>query len=217
MGSTIRTMMLRRMLAGCLALPIALASGQTAAGPPTKTEAAAFLKTLEDAAAAGSPSPILALLAEDVEIKSTLRVGATERRFVHSKQELTTELPRLLTPATKPRASCRLLLLTPADDGPVALLKCQWALTLKRPEGDLRFEATGGLIVQRQAGRLLLTRANQMIQQPAPPRASAPDESRDNPRIWRMAVPKKTAKTPAAPAETPAPQTAPPPLPLPSP
>ena len=111
----------------------------------------------------------------------------------HRVQELAA---KLITPAAKPRVQTHLLSLTPAQDAAAAMMKYQWAITLDRPEGELRVEATGGAILQRSNGRVVATRANQLIKKAGAGRtirASGPGDSKNNTKLWEAPIPKKKA------------------------
>ncbi|MCC6353429.1 MAG: hypothetical protein IT577_06060 [Verrucomicrobiae bacterium] len=182
-----------RCLIWALAILGPLESG--AQGPPTRAEAEAVLAALKGAAASGDCAAILALLDEASEVKTTLRLGPQERLFLHSRAELVAELPKLLKPAAASRVSTHLLSLTPAGDAPAAMMKYQWGITLARPEGELRVEATGGAIVQRGAGgRVVVSRANQLITRGGREGKSKvynPREGKDSPKVWDSPGPKK--------------------------
>lgn len=181
---------------GMVALLASCALGAAAGGPPTKAEAEAILAGLRTAAAARDCAAILAAMDDFLEIKTTLRLGPSDRLFVHTREELVTELPKLLTPAAAPRVQTHILSLTAASDEPAALMKYQWVITLARPEGDLRVEATGGAILQRAGDKILIARANQLIRKPGREggaRASSPSESKNNTKVWESPKPKKKA------------------------
>lgn len=177
-----------------------------AAGPPTKAEAEALLATLRTAAAAKDCAAILAMLDDAFEIKTTLRLGPSDRLFLHTREELVTELPKLLTPAAMPKVHTHLLSLTAAGDAPAALMKYQWAITLARPEGDVRVEATGGVILQRGDGGLRATKGNQLIAGADGKKRLHPFNPRDskqNTQNWTLPKPKSKAQPEGA-GETPA-------------
>lgn len=196
------------MIAALLApgfMALVLASAATP-GAPTQAEAEAMLASLRSAAASRDCAAILSLVDDAFEIKTTLRLGPSERLFLHTRQELVDELPKILTPAAKPRVQTHLLSLTAAQDAPAALMKYQWAITLNRPDGEVRIEATGGAILQRSNGRVIATRANQLIKHAGrdrPARATGPQDSKDNTKVWEAPSPKKKAADPQEPAAPP--------------
>jgi hypothetical protein len=189
------------ILGGCLVL-----GASAAEGPPTKAEAEALLATLREAAAGRDGAAILAMLDDAFEIKTTLRLGPSDRLFLHTREELVAELPKLLTPAAAPKVHTHLLSLTPAGDAPAALMKYQWAITLARPEGDVRVEATGGVILQREGGAVRATKGNQLISGADGKKRLHPFNPRDskqNTQNWTLPKPKPKAQ-PESGDETPA-------------
>jgi hypothetical protein len=186
------------------ALAFSAATGAVTEGPPTKAEAEALLAALKEAATAKDCAAILAMLDDSSEIKTTLRLGPSDRLFLHAREELVAELPKLLTPAASPRVQTHLLSLTAAGDAPAALMKYQWAITLARPEGELRVEATGGTMIRRAEGKVLVTKANQLIEKAGREGGSKvynPRDSKHHTKVWESPGPKTKAKPEAAPAQ----------------
>lgn len=186
------------------ALAVSAATGAAAQGPPTKAEAEALLATLKVAAASKDCAAILAMLDDSLEIKTTLRLGPSDRLFLHTREELVAELPKLLTLAAEPRVHTHLLSLTAAGDAPAALMKYQWSITLARPEGELRAEATGGAIIQRAGGKVLVAKANQLIEKAGREGGSKvynPRDGKHHTKVWDSPGPKKKAEPTAEPAQ----------------
>ncbi len=183
-------------LIGMAAASLILATAAPEA-PPTKAEAEAVLARLRTAATARDAASILAMVDDAFEVKTTLRLDPSERLFVHTRQELAEELPKLLALSSKPKVQTHLLSLTPADDAPAALMKYQWSMSIIRSGAESRIEATGGALLQRSAnGGIVATRANQLIRKAGRAggaKASGPDDSKNNTKIWESPRPKKKA------------------------